>query len=95
MLTNWRMKRERKRLQAQCPHDWHVLRTFQVDVSDRYATRFDWRDFHDVYCPICESTRFGVSDEEMIRIEQKRRIRRLYERGEMEFRKGDVITWNE
>lgn len=81
MFDKWRNKREVKRIQAQCPHDWHVLRTFKVDVSDRFASRYDWQDHHDIYCPICESTAYRVSDAVKIRFEQKRRVRRLYEKG--------------
>ena len=91
MFERWRVKRELKRLQAQCPHDWHVLRTFKVAVSHKYASEYDWRDYHDMYCPICEKTEYKVTDAARVRYEQKRRIRRLYESGQREFRKGDDI----
>ncbi|WP_060210222.1 hypothetical protein [Sporosarcina koreensis] len=92
MFNRWRERRIIKRMQAQCTHDWHELRTYKVD-SGKYLTRFDWINYYDVFCPICEKTEYEVSEAEMTRIEQKRRIRRLHALKQTEeFRKGDVVT---
>lgn len=92
MLTKWRNKRETKRIQAQCPHDWHAIRSFRGTVGDCVYT-MEFVDLHDLYCPICNARRYSVSNAEMQRIEAVRQINRMYERGQNgEFRKGDVIT---
>lgn len=91
MFEKWRLTRERERIQSMCDHDWHVIRTYQVD-SGKYVTRYDWIDKHDIYCPACERKDFGVSEGVRQRIEGIRKARRLYA---MEQRKGDDITWND
>lgn len=58
MFTKWRRKRERKRVQNDCPHDWHVVRGSYIKDVSLFST--DIEKVRDVYCPICEKSVNGV-----------------------------------
>lgn len=88
MFNQWRLKRARKRKQALCDHDWHVLRTYRT-VTGSCIYTMEFYDAYDVYCPKCGASVYEVSDVGMARIEGVRKAKRSYTE---KLRKGDDNT---
>lgn len=76
-LERWRSRREKERIQEQCPHDWHVTSTESVD-SGRFLTSYDWVKEYNLFCPICEKEDFGISEIDWARLRNITKIRKEY-----------------
>lgn len=76
MFSKWRRKREEKRIQKECPHEWHVVRGNYAGYTGFIETRL--KTLQDVYCPICEMSVNGVISEVVTRELRKQDIRQEY-----------------
>lgn len=76
MFSEWRRKREVKRLQAACPHEWHITRVFRAFTG---FLSTDFEDMCDVYCPICDKVVTNVARWRANRVLKQQEIRRKYE----------------
>lgn len=83
MFEKWKQKRELKRqarelelIQSQCPHEWHIVSEYSMDVGE---WEYDLRDFCDLYCPSCHKTMNTVSKLQGNKILEIQRVRKEYE----------------
>lgn len=76
MFEKWRRKREKKRVQNECPNDWHVVRGEYLRDTGFLSLGSD--RVRDVYCPICEKSVNGVPSRRVDRELKKQDIRQRY-----------------
>lgn len=72
MLTEWMRKREKKKIQRLCPHEYHNL------TVERRENFFKIYSVQNMYCPNCDSE-ITISHEESNRILARQKIRNRYE----------------
>lgn len=75
MLKKWRIKRERQLLQEFCPHEWHETSNYNSFTS---AYSSNTTTFHDIYCPLCETTRKNIRKREFDGLLAIQKIRKQY-----------------
>lgn len=79
MFRRWRERRERERVQANCPHEYSIVAEYRV--SNWTGWDFDRYDAYDMYCPVCELTIVGVKEIQKERILNRQEVRKKYEGG--------------
>ncbi len=77
MIRRWRERRERERVQENCPHEYSVVADYRRNYFNGYDSSF--YDAYDLYCPICEKTKYGINEVEKERILNRQEVRRKYE----------------
>jgi len=78
MFSRWRRRREIKRLQAICPHEWHITRRHRGLVGFLPS---NYTEMYDVYCPICNYSVVNVAKWRADRVLREQEIRRKYFEG--------------
>ncbi|GEM_PF-4436487 len=74
MFSEWRQKRELRRIQSQCPHEWHVVSEYKI-ANEYYS--FD--NYCDLYCPSCNKTMNKLSRLKANKIIEMQRVRKEYD----------------
>lgn len=75
MIAKWLRKRETKRIQAHCPHEWHSIGRYYTTSMFSNST-----DRERLYCPVCDAEKDIVRDK-AVAILNRQKIRKQYEEG--------------
>lgn len=73
MFLKWRRKRETRRIQDSCPHEWHI-------VSEYRAYNYDYDMFEsvcDLYCSVCDKEDNKAEEREAEKIIRKQEIKNM------------------
>lgn len=79
MIRRWFEKRERERVQANCPHEYSIVAEYRGSYYNGYDSSF--YDAYDLYCPICEKTEYGITEVDKERILNRQIVRKIHEGG--------------
>lgn len=78
MFKKWTKRRELKKVQEECFHEYHIVSTYEIDIREWYYSPDRLVTHHDMYCPICDKTVYSMSDISAKRALERQKVRNEY-----------------